>query len=51
MYKVKYLVDNDALLTLYTSLVLPYLTYCVKIWGNTYLINLKNVIVLRKKEL
>ena len=49
MYKVKYLLDEAALLTIYSSLVLPYLTYCVEIWGNTYLTNLKSIIILQKR--
>ena len=49
MYKVKYLLDEAALLTIYTSLILPYLNYCIEIWGNTYPSNLKEIIVLQKK--
>ena len=49
MYKVKYLLDETALLTIYTSLILPYLNYCVEIWGNTYSTNLKGVTVLQKR--
>jgi hypothetical protein len=49
MYRVKYLLDEAALLTLYSSLVLPYLSYCVEIWGNTYVTNLKSIIILQKR--
>ena len=51
MYKVKYLLDEAALLTIYTSLILPYLNYCIEIWGNTYPSNLKGIIVLQKRAL
>ena len=33
LFRVKDLLDTSALLTLYNSLVLPYLTYCVEAWG------------------
>ena len=49
MYKVKYFLEEAALLTVYSSLVLPYLNYCVEIWGNTYKSNLKGVITLQKR--
>ena len=49
MYKVKHLLDTTALLTLYNSLVLPYLNYCVEVWGNTYPTNLARIIKLQKR--
>ena len=36
LYRVKYLLDTNALLMIYNSLILPYLNYCVEVWGNTY---------------
>ena len=36
---------------LYCSLFLPYLTYCVEIWGNTYPTNINDIFLLQKKEL
>lgn len=30
------MLDQKSLPILYNSLVLPYLTYCVEVWGNTY---------------
>ena len=49
MYKAKYLLDEATLLTIYSNLVLPYLTDCVETWGNTYFTNLKSIIILRTK--
>ena len=46
IYKVKKVISFDALKTLYTSLILPYLTYCCVIWGNVSKCNLNKVIVL-----
>ena len=34
--RVKHLLINSALYSLYSTLVMPYLNYCCDIWGNTY---------------
>ena len=34
---------------LYCSLLLPYLTYCVEMWGNTNLININGIFLLQKR--
>ena len=36
MRRVKHLLINSALCSLYSTLVMPYLNYCCDIWGNTY---------------
>ena len=36
MYKASFCLNKRALLTLYHSLVYPYLQYCVSVWGSTY---------------
>ena len=36
MRRVKHLLINSALYSLYSTLVMPYLNYCCEIWGNTY---------------
>ena len=36
MYKIKEKVDSDTLITVYNTLMLPHLSYCCEIWGNTY---------------
>ena len=38
-------------LTLYSTLILPHLTYCCSIWGNTYKSRLSELIKLQKKAL
>jgi len=35
IYKVKHMLENNHLYTLYCSLILPYLCYACEIWGNT----------------
>ena len=36
MHRVKHLLINSTLYSLYFTLVMPYLNYCCEIWGNTY---------------
>ena len=51
MGKCRYLLDQQALLILYYSLILPYLSYCTEIWGNTYSSHLETVFKLQKKAI
>lgn len=48
--KTKYILDPKSLLTLYSSLVLPYLSYCVEVWGNTYKTTLKPLFYCKKEH-
>ena len=41
LYKAKNDLNYNSLYMLYNTLILPYLTYCVEVWGNTYQSNLK----------
>jgi len=36
---------------LYSTLILPYLTYCVNIWGNTLKTNLNKLAILQKRAI
>ena len=36
---------------LYNSLVIPYLTYCTEVWGNTYKTHLKPLFLKQKKAI
>lgn len=47
--KIKTLLDESTLRTIYNTLVLPYLMYCHLIWGNCAQTNLNRIIVLQKK--
>lgn len=47
--KAKQFLDQHALRTLYCSLVLPYFTYCVEVWGNNYLCSLQPLVILQKR--
>ena len=41
IYKYSFCLPKTSLRSLYYSLVYPYLTYCVSVWGSTYQSNLK----------
>ena len=47
--RVKYVLQYDAMLMLYNSIVLPHLTYCCELWGNTYKTSLHHIVILQKK--
>ena len=49
LYKLKYFLDSSVLKNLCLTLVLPYLTYCCEIWGNTYKSTINNLYLLQKK--
>ena len=49
IYKSSFCHPKTSLRSLYYSLVYPYLTYCVSVWGSTYQSNLNRIIILQKK--
>ena len=49
--KAKQFLDHKSLRTLYCSLVLPYLSYCAEVWGNTYKSSLHSLSVLQKRAI
>uniref|UniRef100_A0A0E9TS32 Uncharacterized protein n=1 Tax=Anguilla anguilla TaxID=7936 RepID=A0A0E9TS32_ANGAN len=36
LYKTKDILNQKSLYILYCSPIVPYITYCVEVWGNTY---------------
>lgn len=38
--KTKYLIPQKALHILSCAIIMPYLSYCIEVWGNTYESNL-----------
>jgi len=50
LYKTKYLLNTPSLYILYCSLIVPYFSYCVEIWGHTYTTNTKPIFILQKKS-
>ena len=49
--RIKEKVDSDTLITIYNTLMLPHLSYCCEIWGNTYCSRLKDIVVLQKRAI
>ena len=47
--KIRHYVNRNILLLLYYSLIYPFLTYGLSIWGNTYSSTLRPLIILQKK--
>ena len=43
--------NYKSLLTLYNTLILPYLCYCLEVWGNTYKSNLQPLYIIQKRAL
>ena len=51
LYKFKDFVNQVSLYTLYCSFILPYISYCVEVWGNTYKTNTKPIFILQKRAI
>ena len=49
--KARKLLELDSLVTLYYSMIYPYLTYCIEVWGNSGQIHLDSLFKLQKKIL
>ena len=47
--KARRVFDKTTLLSIYNSLILPYIGYCIHIWGNAYQTHLKKLHVLQNK--
>ena len=48
---MKTIINKKSLQTLYRSLLLPYLTYCVEVWGNSYKTIINPIYILQKKAI
>lgn len=51
MQRASHALNQNALLKLYNSFVMSYLTYCIEIWGNSYRSNLLPLVTLQKKAI
>ena len=47
--KAKYMLNYKAMKILYCSLILPYLSYCTTVWGNTYSTSMTPLFLLQKR--
>ena len=51
MHRVKWLLNNSALYMIYCTLVLPYISYCCEIWGNTYKTRVQPLYIIQKRAI
>ncbi len=51
LYKVKHFLNIKSMNTLYSSLILPHLSYCVEVWGNTNMTTLQTLCTVRKRAI
>lgn len=48
--QAKHFLDHKSLHILYNSLILPYLSYCAELWGNTYKYTLQPLQFFKKEQ-
>ena len=51
MHIVKWLLNESALYMIYCTLVLPYISYCCEIWGNTYKTRIQPLYIIQKRAM
>ncbi len=51
LYKAKHSLDYKSLHILYCALILPYLNYCVEVWGSYFKSSLHSLIILQKRSI
>ena len=51
MHRVKWLLNKSALYMIYCTLVLPYISYCCEIWGNTYNSRIQPLYIIQKRAI
>jgi len=49
--RVKEVLNKETMKILYSLLIIPYLIYCIEVWGNTYQKNIKALSVLQKRAI
>ncbi len=50
LHKCKNTLTLNSLKTLYQSLIKPYITYCIEVWGHTFTTITKPILLLQKKQ-
>ena len=51
LYKVKDILNKSSLYMLYCSFILPYISYCLEVWGNAYKTTTNPVFILQKRAI
>ena len=48
--KLSFYLPKSSLITLYYTLIYPYLFYYVNVWGSTYIKNLQRIVIFQKHQ-
>jgi len=51
IYNVKHILDEVSLQLLYITLIVPYLTYCIEVWGKASTSYTERLFLLQKKTI
>ena len=51
MNRVKHCLISSALYSLYCTLILPYVSYCCELWGNTYKSRIYPLYIMQKRAI
>ena len=51
LYKSRSILNYKALHIIYCSLILPYISYCVEVWGSTYKTTVNAIVLLQKRAI
>ena len=49
MYRFRFLLSSNTKISLYYTLIYPYLTYCTTVWSSTYVTNLNYIFLIQNK--
>ena len=49
LLKARKVFNQETLVALYYSMIYPYLSYCIHVWGSAYLNHLKDLVSLQKR--
>ncbi len=51
LYKSRNVLNSKALHLIYNSLIVPYISYCVELWGSTFKTTINSIIKLQKQAI
>ena len=50
MYRFRFFLSSNTKISLYCTLIYPYLTYCTTVWSSTFATNLNRIFYLLQKQ-
>lgn len=51
LHKTKHILNENSLYILYCALIVPYMIYCVEVWGHAYKTNINPIYMLQKRAI